>query len=241
MPANPTETLRRAPAGGGVLLDLDGTLLDTAPDLAGAVNALRGERGLAPLPVADLRPLCSWGARGMLRGGLDVQPEDPGYAALRERFIDLYRARLTEATAPFPGMREALAELARDGWAWGVVTNKFESLAAPLVRAMAFEPPPACVVGGDSAPHPKPHPASLLMACEIAGLAPAACVYVGDSARDIAAGQAAGMGTVAAAYGYIEGDDAAEDWSADVMIHDPAELPAAVAELAGRRAMPEGR
>lgn len=220
----------------GILLDLDGTLLDTAPDLAGALNVLRGERGLPPLPVAGLRPLCSWGARGILRGGFDIGPDDPGYAELRERFIDLYRGRLAEATAPFPGMREAVAELSAAGWAWGVVTNKFESLAVPLMDAMAFEPPPVCVIGGDSAAHAKPHPAPLLLACETAGLVAGDCIYVGDSARDVAAGKAAGMATIAAAYGYIETGDAAEDWGADALIHDPADLPAAVAELGGRRA-----
>lgn len=219
----------------GILLDLDGTLLDTAPDLVGALNVLRGEQGLPPLPVAELRPLCSWGARGILRGGFDIGPDDPGYADLRERFIDLYRARLAEATAPFPGMREAIAELSEAGWVWGVVTNKFESLAVPLMTAMAFEPPPACVIGGDSAAHAKPHPAPLLLACELTGLSPAAGVYVGDSARDIAAGHAAGMATVAAAYGYIEAGDAAEDWGADALIHDPADLPAAVAGTRVRR------
>lgn len=221
-----------SPETRAVLLDLDGTLLDTAPDLAGAVNALRGEHGLSPLPITDLRPLCSWGARGMLRGGMDVEPGDEDYETLRDRFVALYRARLTEATQPFPGMREALATLADDGWAWGVVTNKFESLAVPLMEAMAFEPPPVCVIGGDSAAHPKPHPAPLLLACEIGGVAPAGCIYVGDSARDIAAGRAAGMRTVAAAYGYIEADDAAETWGADVLIHDAEELPMAVAEAA---------
>lgn len=226
MPKNPNS---------GILLDLDGTLLDTAPDLAGALNVLRGEQGLPPLPVAELRPLCSWGARGILRGGFDIGPDDPGYTDLRNRFISLYRERVAEATTPFPGMREAIAELAGNGWAWGVVTNKFESLAVPLMKAMAFEPPPACVIGGDSAAHSKPHPAPLLLACETAGLTPAESIYVGDSARDVAAGKAAGMATIAAAYGYIEASDDAGDWGADVLIHDPAELPAAAAELASRR------
>jgi phosphoglycolate phosphatase len=222
-------------AGSGVLLDLDGTLLDTAPDLGGALNTLREERGLPALPAAGLRPLCSWGARGILRGGFGIGPDDPDYNGLRERFLALYRARLAETTAPFPGMREAVAELVGDGWAWGVVTNKFKSLAVPLMEAMAFEPPPACVIGGDSAAHAKPHPAPLLLACEIAGLAPATSIYVGDSARDIAAGKAAGMATIAAAYGYIEADDAAENWVADILIRDASELPAAVAKLSTRR------
>lgn len=219
----------------GILLDLDGTLLDTAPDLAGALNTLREEQGLPPLPVAELRPLCSWGARGILRGGFDIGPDDPGYTGLRERFLDLYRERLAEATTPFPGMREAVTELSKAGWTWGVVTNKFESFAVPLIKAMAFEPPPACVIGGDSAAHAKPHPAPLFLACETANLAPGDCIYVGDSARDIAAGKAAGMATIAAAYGYIEADDAAENWAADILIREAAELPSAVAELEARR------
>lgn len=226
---------RQHPPLAAVLWDLDGTLIDTAPDLAAAVNAMRIEQGLDALPLERLRHLASFGARGMLGGGFGVEPGDADYDRLRERFIELYREGMTRFSKPFPGIREAIAGLATDGLAWGVVTNKYESLAVPLLEAMAFEPPPVCVVGGDSAEHAKPHPAPLLLACERAGLDPTACCYVGDSDRDIAAGRAAGMRTVAAAYGYIAHDVDVAAWQADAVIREVAELPAVIAALAGNR------
>lgn len=215
----------------GVLLDLDGTLIDTAPDLVGALNALRQQRGLALLPVAELRNHCSYGARGMLAAGLGLASGDAGYDEARQRFLEHYQARLAAESRPFPGMRESLQTLAGHGLPWGVVTNKIEAYALPLMEALAFDPRPACVIGGDSASAPKPDPAPLLMACEQAGLAPAHTIYVGDSERDIEAGRAAGMRTIGVRYGYFQPDEPIASWGADRWIDDPQELPATVLQL----------
>ncbi|MDN5940046.1 MAG: HAD-IA family hydrolase, partial [Salinisphaera sp.] len=195
-----------------VLLDLDGTVLDTAPDLGAALNALRAERELPPLPLAAVRGKASWGTRGMLGAGLGLKPADADYDSAHARFIALYRERLTDDAQPFPGMRAALARLGHNGITWGVVTNKLEALALPLMAAMRFDPSPACVIGGDSAARAKPHPAPLLLACERAGVDPERCIYVGDSARDIAAGRAAGMRTIGVTYGYFEADEDLIGW-----------------------------
>jgi phosphoglycolate phosphatase len=211
-----------------VLLDLDGTLLDTAPDLIAAVNVLQAERGMPASPLEELRHLASWGAKGMLAGAMDLHPGDDDYEHHRVRFIDLYSANMTEHSAPFEGMREVFPRLADKGIVWGVVTNKYERLAVPLMEAMAFDPPPVCVVGGDSAGKPKPDPAPLYLACERAGLEPAQCIYVGDSDRDITAGRAAGMFTIAAAYGYISADDDIAAWKADAVVHSAAEMEAVI-------------
>lgn len=219
----------------GVLLDLDGTLLDTAPDLAGALNDLRRERGLTPLPLAALRHTASMGGRGMLFRGLGLTPNDTEYSDAYGRFLTCYRKRLVDIVQPFPGIRAALGEIAAAGHVWGVVTNKMSALANPLMTAMAFSPPPACVIGGDSAARAKPHPDPLLLACEQLGLAPADCIYVGDSDRDIAAGRAAGMPTIGVLYGYFDGDEDVAGWGADQLITQASELPAAVADLLSTR------
>lgn len=226
--------LTNRPAIAAVLLDLDGTLLDTAPDLAATVNVMRTEAGLPEMPAQELRHLASWGARGMLGTGLSIMPDDARYDELRERFIELYRSKMTELSQPFAGTRETILALHEQGMAWGVITNKYESLAVPLMQAMNFDPPPACIVGGDSAAHAKPHPAPMYLACEQAGLDPAACVYVGDSDRDIEAGRAAGMLTVAAAYGYIAPGEDVTTWQADAVIQDIRELVPTVNQLNAR-------
>lgn len=207
-----------------VLLDLDGTLLDTAPDLIAAVNVLQRERGMPESPLAELRHLASWGARGMLAGAMDLHPGDEDYEHNRVRFIDLYTENMTVHTQPFPGMRNVFKRLAEKNIVWGVVTNKYERLAVPLMETMAFDPPPVCVVGGDSAGKPKPDPAPLYLACERAGLNPEECIYVGDSDRDITAGRAAGMFTIAVSFGYIsDGEDLAA-WKADAVVDSADEM-----------------
>jgi phosphoglycolate phosphatase len=217
-----------------VLFDLDGTLLDTAPDLAGALNDLRAARGLAALPLAELAPMCSFGGRGMLAQGFGLAPGDATYRETYDAFVAAYRQRMTRETHPFPGIRELLTALPTDGWGWGVVTNKIEALARPLLEFIAFEPAPACVIGGDSAARPKPDPAPLLLACEQLNVAPARCIYIGDSDRDIAAGRAAGMYTIGVAYGYIPPGDDIHAWHADVVVASTAELRGAAADLRAR-------
>ena len=209
----------------GVLFDLDGTLIDSAPDLAAAGNGMRVARGLEPLPFESFRPMVGSGARGMVAIALQVGPADDGYAALREEFLDRYEARMTAATHVFPDMRPLLDGLRARGLPWGIVTNKAARFAEPLVRHLGLDRDGAAtLVCGDTTPHAKPHPAPLLEAARRLGLSPGACVYVGDDQRDVQAGRAAAMGTVIAAWGYLGLGDAIEDWGADHIIRTPLDL-----------------
>jgi phosphoglycolate phosphatase len=217
-----------------VLFDLDGTLLDTAPDLGHALNLLRGEEGLPPLPDSAIRPVASNGARGLLQLGFCLGPDHEAYEPLRRRYLDHYRRHLARETRLFQGMEPLLRELLDRRLRWGIVTNKPRWLTEPLLAGMVFPSLPCCVISGDSAAHPKPHPAPLLMACEQAGLAPRECVYVGDAGRDIEAGRGAGTYTVAAAYGYIEAGDDPRRWGADGLIEQPLELIAWLERIAQR-------
>jgi 2-phosphoglycolate phosphatase len=209
-----------------VLFDLDGTLIDSAPDLAGACNDMRVAHGLAPLPFETLRPMVGSGARGMVGAGFSVSPADPAYLELRDEFLRRYELRMTEATRVFADIPPLLAELRRQGIAWGIVTNKAARFAEPLLAALGFATTASAVVCGDTTPHSKPHPAPLLEAARRAGVAAVDCVYVGDDRRDVDAGRAAGMGTVVAAWGYLGTSDPVEAWGADAIIERPDQLTA---------------
>lgn len=207
-----------------VLFDLDGTLVDSAPDLAGAANELRALHGRPPLPYEVYRPLAGSGARGMLAAGFGLAPGDDGYAALREAFLDLYQRRLLQASRVFAAIPDMLTRIEASGRPWGVVTNKALYLAEPLLTGLALRHRAAVLVGGDSTPHTKPHPAPLLHAAAHLGLDIGRCVYVGDDARDVQAGRAAGMATVAAAWGYLGPDARLEAWGATGIVSSPGEL-----------------
>ena len=203
-----------------VLFDLDGTFADTAPDLARAVNTMRAARDLPPLPVAATRPVTSTGARGMLGVGLGITPDHPEYLTLREEFLKLYAENLCRETTVFPGIPELLEHIEAQGWKWGIVTNKAERLAKPLIELLGLAQRCACVIGGDSTAHTKPHPDPLLAACRVIELDPAVCTYVGDDRRDVEAGQAAGMKTIAVRYGYLNGGEP-DTWGADAVVDCP--------------------
>jgi phosphoglycolate phosphatase len=207
-----------------VLFDLDGTLVDSAPDLAGAANDLRVARGLSELPFAQLRPMVGAGARGMVGRAFGVGPGDDDFAELRDAFLAIYESRLARLTAVFADVVPLLDALEADGLRWGIVTNKATRFTAPLVSALRLDARAATVVCGDSTPHAKPHPAPLLEAARRIGVAPQQCIYVGDDLRDVQAGRAAGMRTVAAAWGYLGEGEAIDDWGADHVIATPAEL-----------------
>lgn len=207
-----------------VLFDLDGTLIDSAPDLAGAANDLRAVRGLAPLPFDRFRPMVGAGARGMLNVALSVGPEDPQFIALRDEFLRLYEGRMTRETHIFDAVLPVLAALDARAIAWGIVTNKAQRFTQPLVRALGLLERAGAVVSGDSTAHSKPHPAPLLEAARRMGISPEACIYVGDDLRDIQAGRAAGMRTVAAAWGYLGEGDPIGSWGADHIIDFPNDL-----------------
>jgi len=207
-----------------VLFDLDGTLADTAPDLAGAVNRMLAARGRETVALDALRPLASHGARGLLGRAFGVAPTDADYEALRQEFFREYEAALCEASSLFPAMDETLAALEDDGIRWGIVTNKIARFTEPLVRALGLAERAACIVSGDTTAHAKPHPAPLLHALGLAGAAAGAAIYVGDDLRDVQAGKAAKVRTVAAAYGYLGNEAPVESWGADAVIKQPAEL-----------------
>jgi len=210
---------------GAVLFDLDGTLIDSAPDLAGACNEMRVERGLDPLPYQRLRRMVGSGARGMVGASFGLTPESPGYAELRDEFLDRYEARMTRETKVFDEMVPILAWLATQGVPWGIVTNKATRFAAPLVASLGLATRAATLVCGDTVAHSKPHPAPLLEAARRLGVAPQGCAYVGDDRRDVDAGRAAGMLTVVAAWGYLGDGDAPQAWGADHLVARPDELP----------------
>lgn len=200
-----------------VLFDLDGTLADTAPDLVAAVNKVRTDRGLAPGPYETLRLQASHGARGLIGSAFGVAPDDAAFPALRDAFLANYEAALCVHSRLFDGIPALLATLEARGIPWGIVTNKAARLTNPLVKLLDLNTRAACVVSGDTTPHSKPHPAPLLFAAERIGIAPAHIVYVGDDLRDIQAGKAAGMSTIAAAYGYCGDAVAPTQWQADVV------------------------
>ena len=215
---------RQAAPLAAVLLDLDGTLADTAADLAHALNRLRDEQGMAPLAVSELRPYVSQGARGMLACALDIGPQDADYARLRDRFLTIYAESCARQATLFNGFADVLGQLRGRGLRIGIVTNKLERFAAPLLRALCVWPDADCLITPDLLRLPKPDPEGVLLACERLGVAPAASVFVGDDPRDIAAGQAAGTRTVVAGYGYIAPGEDVAVWGADACIDSPAGL-----------------
>ncbi|MBS0445469.1 MAG: phosphoglycolate phosphatase [Proteobacteria bacterium] len=213
-----------APAIAAVLFDLDGTLIDSAPDLAGAGNDMRAARGLPRLPLEHFRPMVGAGARGMVGRAFDVAPGDPAFAELRDEFLARYEARMLQETRVFPEMVAVIDRLDAHAVRWGIVTNKATRYAEPLVRALGLAPRVAALIAGDTTPHAKPHPAPLLEGARRIGVAPEACVYVGDDLRDAQAGRAAGMRTVAAAWGYLGLGEAIDAWGADHIVATPADL-----------------
>ena len=205
-----------------ILFDLDGTLADTAPDLAAAVNKLRTDRGLDPTPYPVLRPTASAGARGMIGAAFGLSPADEGYEELRLAWFDNYQAAMAVHSTLFGGITELLAGLTEAGLAWGIVTNKPARFTDPLIPQIGLDHA-GCIVSGDTTAHAKPHPAPLLEGARRLGIAPEDCWYVGDDLRDIEAGRAAGMMTVACAWGYC-GPTEPLAWGADFLLDTPADL-----------------
>jgi 2-phosphoglycolate phosphatase len=207
-----------------VLFDLDGTLVDTAEDLAAAVNRCQTRRGLTPTPLQDLRPWTSHGARGLIRRAFGIEPADAGYEALRAEFLDHYEQALCVHSRLYDGIEQTLAAIEASNRLWGVVTNKPARFTGPLLRALGLEGRAACVVSGDTTARPKPDPGPILHALDACSVQPHDCVYIGDDPRDVQAGRAAGVHTVAAAYGYLGGADDVAAWGADLVIRQPLDL-----------------
>lgn len=207
-----------------VLFDLDGTLADTAGDLAGALNRLRAQQGLPPQPLALLRPWASAGARGLLAAGMDIHPDHPEYESYRLGFLDAYLNCLAETTCLFEGMAAVLSDIESRGLKWGVVTNKPHRFTIPVMQGLGLAERAGVIISGDSTAHAKPHPLPLLTACEQLGVHPAATLYVGDDLRDIQAAKAAHMPSAAAAWGYLGHGTDIRVWEADVIAQTPLDL-----------------
>lgn len=207
-----------------VLFDLDGTLIDSAPDLGAAADLMRVARGMPSLPLERYRHMAGAGARGMLQVAFGLGTDHPDYEGLRDEFFGHYEARMTQLTRAFDQVPEMLATLQAAGLPWGVVTNKAQRFTLPLAASMPLFGTARTIVCGDTTPHAKPHPAPLLEAARRLGLDAIHCVYVGDDERDILAGRAAGMPTVAARYGYLGVQSDVAAWQADAIIDHPAAL-----------------
>jgi len=206
-----------------VLFDLDGTVLDTAPDMVCALNALRCEEKLGPLPFVTARACVSHGAARLVAAGFpNAAPEELG--ALRERFLDIYRTGLSLQTRLFPGMDRVLAGMTDQGLISGIVTNKPAWLTEPLLAQLGLRTHFACVVSGDTVSERKPHPLPLLHAADLAGVAPGECVFVGDAERDVQAAHAAGMPALVAVYGYLQAGEDWQAWGADAGLKQPLDL-----------------
>lgn len=217
-------TTKQFPLVRAVLFDLDGTLIDSAPDLGAAADRLRTDRGLESLPLHAYRPLAGTGARGMLSVAFGITPEHPDFPGLREEFFSNYERCIHERTEVFAGVPELVATLTQQSMKWGVVTNKMTRFTSLIAQRVALFGDAGAIVSGDSTPYSKPHPAPLFAAAEQLELEPHECIYVGDDERDIQAGRAAGMGTVAAMYGYLGTGAMPADWGADAMIYSPLDL-----------------
>ena len=207
-----------------VLFDLDGTLADTAPDLALALNTLLAEKGRNPLPYELIRQQASFGGKALIKLGFDLETDSAEFELLRQRFLELYKNKLCEHTTLFEGIDKAIDGILAAGMNWGIVTNKPSWLTNPLLALMDLEHTPATVVSGDTTRNNKPHPEPLLHACATAGSQPGQCLYIGDAERDIQAGLRAGMKTLVALFGYIRDDDTPENWGADGLVNTPVEI-----------------
>ncbi len=207
-----------------VLFDLDGTLLDTAPDLADALNTVLAENRRAPLPFDTIRGVVSHGGKALIELGFSLPESHPDFDPLRLRLLAVYRDNIARRTRPFPGMSELLGQLEQRGLNWGVVTNKPAWLTEPLLKELGLYGRAACVISGDTLNERKPHPAPMLHACEQAGSTPDQCVYIGDAQRDIEAGRNARMHTLVALFGYFRESDRPQEWQADALLEEPGEL-----------------
>ena len=219
-----------------VLFDLDGTLADTAPDLARTVNLMREKRGLDHVPLEQLRPHVSSGARGMICSAFTMGTDHPDYAAMRTEFLDVYAENLCIGSRLFPGMDALLDALESSGLKWGVVTNKFERLTHPVLAGLGLAGRAGVVVGGDTCPRPKPFPDSLLHAASVLGVDPGRTLYIGDDERDVQAARAAGMPVIVAGYGYLGEGRAPALWGADAIVQSAAEIEAWVRNQSAERA-----
>jgi phosphoglycolate phosphatase len=207
-----------------VLFDLDGTFADTAPDLAAALNDVRRQHNMPALPLETIRPQASHGSIGLLRLGFGIEPDAPNFNKLRDSFLAYYTGHICDHTELFSGMPQLIDTLEQRKLPWGIVTNKPHRFTVPLMRELGYADRAACLISGDSCARAKPFPDPLFKACEIMGVAPQHCMYLGDDLRDMEAARAAGMPCLIAGYGYIEAGVDLKSWRADGTIDSPLEL-----------------
>ncbi len=207
-----------------ILFDLDGTLVDTAPDLAFALNTLLQEEGLETLSYDDIRPVSSHGSAELLALGFGITSNHQDYPSLQKRFLQIYQQNIARETKLFDGMEDVITALEQANITWGIVTNKPAFLTEPLLDALNLTQRTACIVSADTTPFTKPHPAPMLHACKLIKQSPENCLYIGDAARDIEAGKNANMRTITALYGYLGKQDHPEDWQADGSINHPHDI-----------------
>jgi 2-phosphoglycolate phosphatase len=207
-----------------VLFDLDGTLLDTAPDLVTALNQMRAAESLPPMPLSEIRQIANLGSKAMIKLALGMEECDPRFKRMREHFFHLYEKHLADATQFFPQVERLLTTLDEQSIRWGIVTNKLTRHAEPLLKALKFDHRPACLVCGDSVAKGKPDPLPIKHACELLKVLPENCIYVGDAASDVVASKAAGVLSIVALYGYIHADDDPKLWNADGYIDEPMQV-----------------
>ena len=213
-----------SPTVSAVLFDLDGTLIDTAPEFIQIGLQLRAEAGLAPIDPETIRHSVSNGAIGMVQAALEMSADDPAFEHWRQRFLTLYETGLGNLSHPYPRLPELVADLHKAGIAWGVVTNKLSRFALPLMNKMSFDPAAGAIVTPDHVELPKPDPESILLACEQLACEPTDTLFIGDHLRDIEAGRGAGCFTIAAAYGYLAPQEVAPSWQADAVAENSREL-----------------
>ncbi len=207
-----------------ILFDLDGTLVDTAPDLGHALNIQLIRHAKQPLSDAVIRPFASHGSRGLLGLGFGITPKDDCFIAMRDEYLSIYDAVFTRSPVLLDGIADLLQAIEKKDLSWGIVTNKPRRFTQPLIKNMGLDNRAVCVISGDDAPQPKPSPATLLLACQQIGVKPENCIYLGDAQRDVQAGKAAGIKTVVALFGYIDATDRPHEWGADALIQAPADL-----------------
>lgn len=217
-----------------VIFDLDGTLLDTAPDFVTTLNQLRAEEKLAPLPEDTIRRTVSNGARALVNMAFGLNPGETEFDRLLQRLLEIYSGILADKTRPFPGIETLLTRLDAHAIAWGIVTNKSHTYTQPILNALQLQPGPTVVVCPDHVTHTKPHPEPLLLACQQLGCEPSEAIYIGDHRRDIECGKNAGVTTIAAAYGYVGEDDMVEEWHADHVVHNAHDIEAIVLDYVNR-------
>ncbi len=207
-----------------VLFDLDGTLLDTAPDMVDAINQILIDKKLQPKPYNELRNIVSHGGGALIKAGLEIDESDSEYEQLLRKFLDIYKANIANKTALFPGMEKVLNKLEKEHIPWGIVTNKPHWLTSDLVNKLSLDTRTKCIISGDTLSQRKPHPAPLLHACKILNVSPENTLYVGDAKRDIEAGNNASMHTLVALFGYIDEKEETDLWQADGLIKNPEDI-----------------